>query len=412
MFDKIKNIKKDELVRGGIILFLMMNIANFLNYIFQFSMARLLGPVDYGIFAVLMALLYIFLIPSETVQTILAKYTSKFNVKKKLGKISELLKRSMKNGLIFSAAAFLILIPVAFFLSGFLNISLPLIIITNLFVILAFTSPIVRGILQGMKRFRELGINIFIESFIKIVAGILLVLFSWKVYGGVAGIILGGVVSLILAYYILKKTLPKKSKEEKFKGIYSYSLPIFVVMISIVLMYSLDIILARRFFSPEIAGKYAVAAIMGKIILFATFSIGKAMFPIATEKHESGKSSLSIFRKAFTITLLISLSALLIYFFFPKLVVSLLFGQAYLEVYNILFLVGLAYTFLTLANIIILYGISANKIKNSAFFSFIPVILQIALLSIFNSNLFMFSLALVFSNIAMLIYSIIVVVKK
>ena len=60
-------------------------------------------------------------------------------------------------------------------------------------------------------------------------------------------------------------------------------------MLAIVLMYSLDIILAKRFFSAEDAGKYAVISMLGKMIFFGTAAIGKAMFPFTSENYESGK---------------------------------------------------------------------------------------------------------------------------
>ncbi len=52
----IKRIWSSELGRGAIILLVMINIYNVLNFAFHFSMARLLGPADYGILAVLMSL--------------------------------------------------------------------------------------------------------------------------------------------------------------------------------------------------------------------------------------------------------------------------------------------------------------------------------------------------------------------
>lgn len=412
MLKKIKSFGKDELVIGSLILFIMMNLFNFLNYVFQFSMARLLGPADYGILAALMAFVYIFLIPSETIQTIITDYASRLNVKKKYGKIKELLFRSMKKGVIASVVAFIILIPVSFFFSSFLRINIYLIILINLFVFYAFIVPITRGILQGMRRFSDLGINLFLESIIKLIFAVFLVLIGWKVYGAVAAILIGGGAAFIFALAVIRDVLHGKRKEEKFKGIYSYSLPILITMISLVLMYSLDILLARRFFPPELAGKYAVIAMLGKIVLFVTLSIGKAMFPLTSAGHEKGKETRKIFAKSIKMISAISAIILALYLFAPVLVIKILFGSEYADVSNVLFIVGLAYAFLAFANLFILYGLSTNKIKKSAFFSLIFIFIQIALLVIFSSSLLGFSIALLISNLLMLIYSIIVIKIK
>ena len=82
MFKKIKKIWEDELIKGSFILFVLIGFFNLFNYLFQMSMARMLGPSDYGILAVLMSFIYIFSIPSEAIQTIISRYTSKFNIKK------------------------------------------------------------------------------------------------------------------------------------------------------------------------------------------------------------------------------------------------------------------------------------------------------------------------------------------
>ena len=96
MYKKIRKLSGEEIFRGGIVLLIMVNIFNFLNYLFHFSMARLLTPADYGVLAVLMSLVYIFTIQGEGIQTIVSRYTTRFNIKKQYGKIKYLLVRSLK----------------------------------------------------------------------------------------------------------------------------------------------------------------------------------------------------------------------------------------------------------------------------------------------------------------------------
>ena len=86
----IKKILSDEMVKGGIVLFIMISIFNFLNYLFHFITARMLDPSQYGVLVTLMSIIYIITIPSEAIQTIVTKYTSNFYKYKQYGKIRTL----------------------------------------------------------------------------------------------------------------------------------------------------------------------------------------------------------------------------------------------------------------------------------------------------------------------------------
>lgn len=410
MFKKIKNLRKDELIKGSIILFFMFGFYNLFNYLFQMSMARMLGPADYGVLAVLMSFIYIFTIPSEAIQTIVSRYTSRFSTKKSFGKMKDLLVRSLKKGVILALIAFSIFIPVALILSYFLKIEFLLIVITGISIFYAFIIPVVRGIIQGRKKFVSLGINLITESLIKLILSISLVLIGLKVYGAIAGVLIATLIIFILAFSSIKEITLSKRKNEEFKNVYSTNFPVLIAVTSIILMYSLDVILARRFFSPKLAGQYAFISLIGKVIIFSSAAIGKAMLPISSENFENGKKTHRFLKKSLVSTLLISVVALFFYFFFPETVIKIisLGSSQYTEASGILFIVGLAFSFTSLSNLLITYRISINKIGKIAYSLLLFIILQVVLLSIFNSSLMEFSISLLFVNLAMMTYLLII----
>lgn len=408
MLKRIENLRKDELVRGSLILILMIGVFNIFNYIFQMSMARMLGPSDYGILAVMMSFVYIFSIPSEAIQTIITRYVSRLSVKNEDGKIKDLLNRSMKKGIIFSTLGFLVYAVMAIFISSFLKIEFWILILTGLLIFYSFEIPILRGIMQGKKRFGSLGINLVIESFMKVVFSLLFVLASFKVYGAMGGVIFGGILAFLLGLVAIRSLMKTKTKRTDFSGIYRYNLPLIISITSIVLMYSLDVIIAKRFFSPEIAGQYAFVALIGKAIIFSSFAVGKAMFPISSEKFSSGNKTWGIFKNSMIITLVISGAALFFYFFFPEFVIRILSlgSSQYLAASNVLFILGLAFSFASFSNIIILYGLSINRIRRSSLFFLSFAAIEVVILSIFNHSIFEFSLSLMIVNLIMLLFSI------
>jgi len=406
----IKKIVSNELVRGSFVLFITFNIFNILNFVFQFSMARMLGPVEYGVFAVLMSMLYFMAIPSDSIQTIVSRYTSKFNVKEENGKIKSLITKSLKKGILFAFLIYLLLIPFFYLFSYFLNISFFLVLLTGLMLFTFFLIPTTRGVLQGQKRFNSLGINMVLDSGIKVLISLYLVFIGWSVYGAVLSILLGSFIALILSFIPLRKTLSEKSKSANFSGIYQYSSPIVFSILAILLMQSLDVILAKRFFSPEVAGQYAVANLIGKMIFFGTLAISKSMFPLSSEKFDDGKNTNKIFYRSLIIVLFLCVSALLVLLLFPELFVKVLFGEKYLPVSNIIFNIGLAFSFISLSNLVVLYCISVNR-KINTFYMAGFVIIQVILLWLFKSSLYSFSIAMMISSLLLFIGSLIIIKK-
>lgn len=414
MLKKFSSLRKDEFVRGSILLVVMFGVYNILNYVFQMSMARMLGPADYGILAVLMSIVYIFSIPSEAIQTVVSRYTSAFNIRNELGKIKDLLIRGIKNAAIFAVILFVIFLFVSFFLSEWLRVDFFILALTGVIIFFSFLSPITRGVMQGRKEFMKMGFNLVSESLLKILLAITLVIVGWKVYGAMGGVVLAALAAFILSFVVIKEVLASKRKKVDFGKIYSYNLPSLVAITSIVLMYSLDIILARRFFSPEIAGQYAFVSLIGKAIVFANLAIGKAMFPLTSESFEKGKDTRSIFKKSLVFVLLISVVALFFYLLFPEFVIKLLSlgSDKYLGASSVLFTLGIAFTFTSLTNTLLLYNLSINRMKKSAYFLVLFVVIEVVLLSIFSSNIVEFSVSLAVVNFLMFIYSLIFTIKK
>src|SRR3989344_8506136 len=107
--DKNKNLIKDNLS-----LFNTMFLAYIINYFFHFYVGRTLGPEDYGVFGVLLSIVYIVVMPLMAIQTTISKYVAELNIKNEKEKLSYLFSKSFKKigifGIIISFI-FLILSP-------------------------------------------------------------------------------------------------------------------------------------------------------------------------------------------------------------------------------------------------------------------------------------------------------------
>ncbi len=378
-----------SLLGGSLILFITFNLFNVINFFFQLMMARMLTPADYGILASLFAFIYMSSVFGEPIQTIIAKYSA---TEKDTSKLKNLMNRSLKKAIRVALIIFLVFLVVAFPLSQLLKVPYLLLSFTGLMIFAAFMPPITRGLMQGRKRFTGLGINMVIEGIVKIAAAIALVFFGWKVYGAMAGVILGALAAFILSFFAIFDITKAKEKVIKIPDIYSYSKPVFFIILAVLAFFSIDVIIARIVFDGETAGYYAIASTLSKAIFLATQPIGKAMFPLAAEKKN--EHGYSLLKNAVVLMLICIAAALLAFYLFPDVLIALFSGRYLPESINILFYLGIAIGLLSLSNLILLYKISRQRVSNYLLFLIFPAI-EAVLLFIFSSNLIEFSLAFV-----------------
>ncbi len=393
------------LLGGSLVLLITFNIFNFLNFIFQFAMARTLSPADYSILAVLFSIIYMTGILSEPIQTIIAKYSAGENDK---GKLKNIISRSFRKSIKISSILFGAYLLLSILLANLLNIPYLLISSVGLMIFAAFFPPITRGMLQGRKLFTPLGFNLVSEGIVKLGIAVLLVSLGFAVYGAMAAAILGSLCAFLLSLFSLRKIIKSQDKQTSLKEIYSYSWPVFVILLALWAFFSLDVIIARIVFSENTAGYYAFASTLAKMIFLATQPISRAMFPLAAEKKQPKGHPLLV--NALVIISLCILAALAVFYFFPEFLVSLFTGKIIPESISILFYVAIAVSLVAITNLILLYKLSIGKTRHYFIFLVFPVI-EVLLLTIFSHNLVEYSIALIVSA-AIFLWGTIVLLDK
>jgi len=410
-----KKLMKNEQFSGSFFLIALLNLGNLFSYLFHFGMARMLGPADYGVLAALTNIIYIFGIPTTSIQTIVAKYTTRFAVKKEYGKIKGMFMYLLKQLMLSALFVFIIFFALSYFiLSKKLEIPLWLLAITGIFLFGSFAYPLIIGVLQGTKKFQVWGWNFAISCLIKLVAGVLLVILGFAVYGAVSGFIFGTIIAFFIALPFMKDVLKSKEIKQKINLLSKENMPALLALLCLVFAYSLDVLLVKTFFSADAAGKYAVASMIGKIIFFGTLAIGNAMFPISSEKFVNGnkEKTRGVIKKtiiALAILCIIAVAGLIL---FPKLVVSILFGSQYISIYLLLPYLGIAFSFISFLNILILYRISVNEFEiYHVFLLALFLVLEGSLLFLFHQTLEQFSIVFMISSILVFLASYLLIKK-
>ena len=396
MFNLKKNLK-NSLVRENFFFFIATNVLNLFAFIFHFYMGRVLGPANYGIFGVILAIVYFFAITATTIQTSIAKFVAKFEVKKEHGKINFLLKNSIKRLMIYGVILNIIFILINPFLTKFLKIPILPLIIISFMITFEFLLPIVRGTLQGLQKFNSLGVNLILEGVIKVFFGIILVLTGLSVNGAVIAVVFSYVIPFLIGNYTLKYI--KKNKLTRFntKEIYTYTLPVLIMLISLTAFYSIDILLVKHFFTNEEAGYYSAAGLIGRILFFGSLSISQVMSSKVAGLYENKKSHKPLLKRSLFIILILTIPALILYYLFPELIINILFGKSYLIIRRLIFFSGIMMTLFSLIYMISFYNISIHKTM------FIYLLILFNLLEIIMIYLFHNSLLQIFISISILL---------
>ncbi len=397
-----------KLIRGSFLLVLAFGLFNFFHFLFQFFMARMLSIEDYGILATLFSITYITLIFTESIQTIITKYSAN---ESDSGKLKNILKKSTRRVLKVSLVLFFLYLIIAIPASSILKINYGLLSLNGFVVFLAFFLPIGRGLMQGRGRFMSLSSNVLVESVSKLVIGMLLVYIGLAVYGAVVAVLLGGAIAFLFSLFQLRDIIRSKEGKAETFGIYEYAKPTFFITAIIVIFYSLDVIIAKIFFSPETAGAYAIASVLGKIIFWGTLPVSKAMFPMSADKNASREKSRNLLINSLGIVILGVVLALAAFFIFPGLIVKIFSGKFVYEAISVLFYVGVAFGLIALANLILLYKLSIGKTKGYLYLGAF-IILEAAILSYFSSTVISFSVAFIVASALFLIGTIVIVRKK
>jgi len=361
--------------------------ASFFNYLYQVSMGRLLSPGDYGILYSLLSLLYIISVGGGAIQTSIARYTSKLKVHGKQGEIRYLWEFSTSRTILLGIASFLLLILFSSPISQFLNIDNGLYLISlAFFFIFGFTVSVNWGMLIGLQKFLAFGSTNALWSFLKLTLGILLILLGWGVYGGLLSLSIANIIVLVITFLFIRSLLTSKPKKFELGGIYSYSSLALLAVFSFTTMTYVDVILAKHYLTPELAGQFSALSVLGKIIFFVPGGIALAMFPKTSEDFERNGRHRSILLKALLYTALIAGSVTLLYLFFPSLIEWVMFGGKYPMIVPYMFEYGAAMLLFSVVALLVNYFLSIHKTKVAYLISF-ALIVELMLLSTFHSGI-------------------------
>lgn len=328
------------------------------GYLFQIVVGRLLAPEEFALFSSLIALYMLLGSPLVFVNMLIVKRISVLRAIKQLKGLGNFYLKLQKY--LFSFAIIFILI--AYGSQGFLelyikNISKPQAIVLGLLFSANLFFAVNNSFLQGLQFFGLQSLTHVLFAVGKLIFGVIFIVVGFGVFGGLLGVTLATALSVLLGCFFLATTF--KGEENKCPpstqsviSIDSGSLSILIMSIAFALLTQFDMILVNWLYTPEQAGMYAAASVLGKAVLYIPSGLVIALFPMIVEGAVSEKNTIHILKLALLTTFAMCGCLAIIYFFFGEVLIHLVYGQAYVDAGGLLRWYGVA--MLPLALIIVL----------------------------------------------------------
>jgi O-antigen/teichoic acid export membrane protein len=278
---------------------------------------------------------------------------------------------------------------------------------------IAFISlmvTVVRGILQGLQDFMGLGATMITDAFTRLIFLYVLVsAFSLGARGALATTFVGAAVSFLIGFVLLRGIYGKRGEETEVirkRDIVFYALPVFLSMLGFALLSYMDVFMVKHFFPSYEAGLYSATSMIGKAFLYFPSAIALTLFPKVSESHELNKDTISLLGKSMALTAVISLGGIVFCFFFPKVIIGLMFGQKFYAIEPVVKIFGAAILPLVLFNVFQNYSLAVHKYA-FIYIMYLGIAVYAAALWFFHGTFYQVVAVLFMVNLAILLFGLI-----
>ncbi|KKR86705.1 hypothetical protein A2875_02525 [Candidatus Gottesmanbacteria bacterium RIFCSPHIGHO2_01_FULL_46_14] len=326
-FKNDRTVKSATLMVGG------HGLANIGAYLYHLFMGRLLVPNDYGALQSLISLSNLLNVPIASMNTVVAKFVSRYVGRDEPQKIASLYYQLRKLFFIFLIIGGTVFLLFSDMIMNFLHLdSWVNVLILDIALFFGLVNFLNRGVLQGLSLFVPLTITQFIEAFGKFFFGVVAVVLGLRIPGAFGAFVLVMFISYAYMIRVLHGKLGTFTPQSlPLREMGRYAIPSGLMTIGITALYNTDVVLVRHFMTGYEAGLYAGLSVLGKIIFFGTAPVTTVMFPLVSEAHARGEAFHRIFLLSLFFLLGIAGTTTLIFALVPTLAMKALIGAQYLD---------------------------------------------------------------------------------
>jgi glycosyltransferase involved in cell wall biosynthesis/O-antigen/teichoic acid export membrane protein len=386
--------------------------ANAVGYVFFFVMARLLPVAEYGELVTLTALVFVFSVITRTMQAKAAQAVTALRsndvpaVEAGATVLRQLVRPLASGTLLIMLVSVALSRPAASFLK--LDWVMPMLIL-GAYVATHFLLSGPRGVLLGSGHLYYLSVVTLVDPLVRFAVALALVsrggydsgVLLAYVAGNVAATLVAVLPFLPTAVARLRRTLDQPS----LRWLTYDRHFLFALFINGALMAlpSIDPVAVRRFFSEEVAGTYAAAFLLGRIILLSTNAASWVVFSRAVQHHPQDRRT----RRALARGLLLAGGfaglVTLGYAVAPRLAAVALGGSAYQAAAKFVALVGVEMVVFSFVSVLAYYHVAVRTMRITVPFV-LALGLEALLLAMFHATPYQVLFDTIFTLSALLVW--------
>ena len=355
-------------LKRNLLLLFLANSGSLATYLFQFLSARVMSPVDYGLFNSINSLGVLVSAPVPVLSLLITKVVVKLSIQD-LGLVRSFYRRSLFYFFFIGAAILLLGLGASPFLKSYFH----LLNIVPLFIIfcqlaLGAIVPLPLGVLRGIKEYVAFTFSAASAVWIRLLAAVAIVLVAGAL--SVSQAIFCGVVGAASVFLLCHIFLDRRLSGERRKGTLDAGwikkelrrslVPVALTYMGLSSFCNIDLILVRHYLPGE-AGLYAVAAILGRIGFYLPGILIAVLFPEALHAIEQKRDSNGILVRIVVLTALVSGCFALFCFLMPDFIIKSLMGAKYLAASSFLPIIAGAMAMLALAHALFTYGMAKER---------------------------------------------------
>ena len=338
---------------------------NVISLLFTVVFARLLGASDYGSLAALLSAFFILCIPGTALQMLVAREVSASAALSAEAHARQAVRRLTRVGwmltLAIAALSALLRGPLAAVCGVDEEWAAALVPPTAALWLLVSLQ---RGELQGLQRYRAVGLSVVGEAVARMVLGLALVTAGLDVAGAFAG----ETVALVACWIVLAVLLPAVAgagpdAAARVMTLLRQAGPPVAAMALLALLQNLDVIVVKHIVAPAAAGAYAAASLAAKAIVWVAVGFGMYVVPETSRRAQLGEDTRRLFLVALGLTALVALPALAVFALAGEMLLRGVFGAEFARASDALTILGLAMTALACTYLSVQYLLALRRTR-------------------------------------------------
>lgn len=379
--------------RESLALVAAVTLAYGLDYLFNLGASRLLDSAELAAVIALNGLGQIAVVASRVIQTVVTHHSVQLLTSAdSQPRLAAFFRSADRLAWRWGGGLTLVLIALSPALARFLRIpdAWPAVMLA-LAVWLMAVRPVAGGLLQGRQQFVSLGLVQIVQAVGRLGLGVAFMAGGLGATGAMLALPLASLAAqgVNLTYLRDLRRQPVVAESLRWRELATFSGYAALGLMGFAWLVNMDVILARRFFAPELAGVYSAAVILGRIVQFFPLAIIMVMFPKSAERQAADRDPAGVLLPALAVVGALCGAVAFLYFLWPAPIVRLTVGPAYVDALSeghLLGWVGVGMALMALSNVWLNYFLALEQ-RAYVYVVWLAILVQTLLILLFHDRL-------------------------